>query len=701
MKKNRKLPTRGAMLDLWRPPKDAGDAIGCLATTYTFDPALFDEQCLGRFLDIESEPDREDLAFLLERESRLGTVYSGVLVDTRQAGVEHSLRWDVLRVRVGTGKQHAKLSLLVWQKLVRIIVASANLTEAGYRLNQEVACYIDLTPDDSTAELFNQTITFLRDLVLLVPGSDQNPPEVQRALSFLKQAETLVSPWRVQRPRRAIRQQLVCTLPASPSPSPRSALQETIQACRGRGGSPYSIRLASPFFDVNDESSAVTTTLCKFMARGRRRTVSFCVPAVREKEQSVTPRLAAPKSLLIVPGSYQTAVTIEMLPEGDSSNNRRPWHAKMMALQADEYAALLIGSSNFTRAGMGVGHHLNAEANLLTIIDRRMNGRDAPRLDLVWPETEMVSDPDSAEWLGPQRELEEEEQATNPSIPAGFLYATYRAGDTRKVVLLLDPDYLPDDWEVCSLGAGERELLTASTWRELDNKAEVEIAWESYQPPHRLLVRWDTWEGFLPINVEDSRLLHPPEQLESMTADDMLMILAAADPSAAFRAWANRQQLSSRDDDDLYSINSVELDPLRVHDLQATFLHRIRRRARVLAQLRANLERPVYSRQALDWRLRGFVGIEPLAGRLMREVLNSTTQVEEALLTLSDLLIVLREVRYQPANGSLSSADFDEEYQSFLGSLAGRLRNQLEAKYDCVSNELREFWERVVIACQR
>src|SRR5215213_3187001 len=142
----RKTTFNGAMLDLWRPPQHAGDAIGCLATTFTFHPALFDEQCLGRFLEIESEPDREDLAFLLERESRLGGVYAGVLVDHRQAGVEHSLRWDVLRVRLPAGKQHAKLSLLAWKAHIRIIVTSANLTETGYRVNQEVAGCIDMTP---------------------------------------------------------------------------------------------------------------------------------------------------------------------------------------------------------------------------------------------------------------------------------------------------------------------------------------------------------------------------------------------------------------------------------------------------------------------------------------------------------------------------------------------------------------------------
>ena len=62
--------------------------------------------CLARFLEIESEPDREDLAFRLERATRLGAVYAGVLVDHTQAGVEHSLRWDVLPVSVRAGKQH-------------------------------------------------------------------------------------------------------------------------------------------------------------------------------------------------------------------------------------------------------------------------------------------------------------------------------------------------------------------------------------------------------------------------------------------------------------------------------------------------------------------------------------------------------------------------------------------------------------------
>ena len=684
------------MLDLWRPPQHAGDAIGCLATTYTFDPALFDEQCLGRFLDIESEPDREDLAFLLERESRLGGVYAGVLVDHRQAGVEHSLRWDVLRVRPKMGKQHAKLSLLVWTNHVRIIVASANLTESGYRFNQEVAGCVDLSPENLNGEIFGDAIGFLRYLLPLVPGA--RLPEIDRAQSFLSRTESLVRDWKPFRRRRSIRQHLVLTLPATePAELGRSSLEETIEACRRRGSSPSEAWIASPFFDVNDESSRVAAALCKSMARGFMRRLSFCVPAIRGSDPIAVPRLAAPKALLVTPRSYQSDVTVEMLPEIDGEGNQRPWHAKMIALHGDSYAALMTGSSNFTCAGMGVGQYRNAEANLLTVVDRSANN-DGRNLNSLWPEMDQVFDPESAEWLGPHPELEEEERSKTPFLPLGFLSATYRAGDNRQIVLAFDADRLPEDWEVHTCGPGERELLSAPRWREDGRRPLVEISWMEEQPPHKLLVKWADGEAFLPINVEDTRTLPPPVQLEKMTADDMLMILAASDPSAAFRAWV-KQQPTEAFDTELDSATPIDLDPLRRYDLQATFLHRIRRRARILAQVRAKLEQSVYGRQALDWRLRGLLGVQPLADRLAREVVSTEGPADEALLTLADFLIVLSEVTYQPAAGSLTEAEFNKEYKSFLASTARALGAQLEQHKNKVSVELLNFWERVLSQC--
>jgi hypothetical protein len=700
MSKRKKASVTRAMLDLWRPPPQAGDPIGCLATTYTFSPGLFDEQCLARFLEIDSEPDREDLAFLLERESRLGGVYAGVLVDHTQAGVEHSLRWDVLPVRIRAGKQHSKLNLLAWSRHVRITVASANLTEPGYRTNYEVAAAVDLTPDEANTDILAEAVSFLRSLLLLVPGASESPPQVARAEGFLRLVERQVQRWKPIHRGGTVRQQLVFTIPRTGVDHPeRSSLEEAIQACRRRGGAPAKAWIASPFFDAEAEASRVTASLCKHMARDGRRDLRFCVPAIEDDGFNV-PRLAAPKALFKTPPRYQGTVAVDLLPTMDGDKNRRPWHAKMLALVSDSYSALMNGSSNFTCAGMGVAEYRNAEANLLTIVDRANNGRKIGQLEAVWPEMERVSDPQSAEWLGASAIHDEEEQAAAKPLPAGFLLATYRAGDERWIVLRIDPAHLPEEWQVHACGRYEQELLSAPGWRERGCPSTMEIAWAPVQPPEKVLVQWGDYEAFLPLNVEDSRKLPPPAKLEEMSADDMLGILAAADPSAAFRAWARRQHSTDQFDSDLDSATPIDLDPLRRHDPNATFLHRVRRRARVLAQLRSNLQRPVWGRQALEWRLRGLVGVEPLADRLLKEFTDADGGADEKLLTLADFLIVLREVDYQPTSGSLPKTEFEEIFKPFLVDLANKLRGKVSERHEQLSNELTNFWGRVVARCQ-
>jgi hypothetical protein len=700
MSKRKGKSSNGAMLDLWRPPQGAGDPIGCLSTTYTFLPGLFDEQCLARFLEIESEPNREDLAFLLERESRLGSIYAGVLVDHTQAGVEHSLRWDVLPVRFRAGKQHAKVSLLAWGNHIRIVAASANLTDPGYRFNFEVAAKVDLTPENADIDLLADTISFLRSLIKFVPGASGSLPEIRRAESFLEGVEYRGKGWKQTRRRGTPQQHLVCTLPAiEVGQSARSTIDEVVQACRRRGGSPHEAWIASPFFDVDDDSGRVTASLCKLMARAERRKIRFCVPAIRDGELDSVPRLAAPKTLILIPPKYQASVTVEMLPALDEDKNLRPWHAKMLGFSSESYSALMIGSSNFTSAGMGVGHNRNAEANLVTILDRDLS-RETRRLDAVWPDMERVKTPESAEWMGSREDLEEENRAAALSLPAGFLSATYHAGDLRKIVLRLDPAHLPAKWRVLTCGQKEQELLSDRSWHECGRPSVFEHSWDPVQPPEKLLVQWDEHEAWLPLNVEDSSCLPRPEQLEHMSADDMLLILAATDPSAAFRTWAKRHRTPDLFDPDLDSATPMDLDPLKRYDLQATFLHRIRRRARILTQLRSNLQRPVMGHQALDWRLRGMVGIEPLAHCFVREYLNADGASNEALLVLADFMIVLCEVDYQPSNGSLPKKEFEKVYRTFLRELADKLGSQIDFQSGNISEDVRYFWERVLDRCR-
>lgn len=348
-----------------------------------------------------------------------------------------------------------------------------------------------------------------------------------------------------------------------------------------------------------------------------------------------------------------------------------------------------------------MGYARNAEANLLTIVDYEAYRREIGQLDAVIPEMEVVEEPSSAEWLGTNPDRNEEELADCAPVPEGFLAATYIGGAARKIVLSLDPEKMPADWQVSACSGKQTDLLCAPAWAAGGRLAFAEIVWEPEQPPERLLIAWEGKEAFWPLNVDDSRALPPPERLENMTADDLLRIWSAADPGAAFRKWARKQQPDESFDPDLDSAAPPELDPLRRHDLEATFLHRVRRRARVLAQVRANLQRPVWGKRALDWRLRGLVGVEVLADRLLRDYATTAEAAGEALLSLADFLIVLRDVDYQPEDGSISKEEFEAVFHPFLRGLAERLSANIDATNPSVTGDVMGFWERVVSVCRK
>lgn len=708
MSKRKSRTPSGAMLDLWRPPTGSGEAVGCLATTYTFAPGLFDEHCLAHFLEVDSEPNREDLAFLLEREIRLGGTYAGILVDHTQSGVSHSLRWDVLPVRIRGGKQHSKISLLVWTNHIRIIVASANLTEPGYRTNQEIAFTLDMTPESFVSQHLADTCDFLRCLLAFVPGANPDVPEIGRAIRFIHQAEEQARGWKPAEPMKNLSQHLVFTLPSrdrnaavdGPGFPERRSLSEAIRQCRNKGRSPTAHAVvASPFFDEDDETDATTSALCKSMTRETRRQLTFCLPSIGEKEHEAI-RLAAPESLLRTPKKYTAAASFKILPKFDGSKNLRPWHAKMLALGNDQYSALMVGSSNFTRAGMGIGRRRNAEANLLTIAERRSHAREPGQLESIWPEMSSIDRPESAEWQGPKPD--EEQCAQAPDLPMGFLSAHYRAGDVREIVLRLDRNHLPDRWSVNAADHPSALLIDHEGWIHRGRPQRITLSWKPLQPPSLLLVRWPDGEAYWSLNIEDARQLPPPVELEKMSAEEMLEILAASDPGAASRAWAKKEQNDHLFDEELDAAIPPDLDPLHRYNLKTTFLRRIRSRARMLAKLRANLQRPVWSDQALQWRLGGFIGITPLAKRLLKNVIESDGHIDEELLALADFLIVLREIEYSgEQEGSLAKTRFYEIFEPFLKDLVTDLDTQIQTDRKRIGKDVLDFWNRMVKRCQQ
>jgi len=698
MSRRPKDDTRSTMLDLWRPPRDAGEAVGCLATTYVFTPGLFDEQCLGRFLDIESEPQRESLAYLLERERRLGAVYAGVLVDASEAGVQHSLRWDVLPVRIPGGKQHAKVSLLAWEHHVRLIVASANLTEPGYRSNFEVAAPIDFAADSCDTPLLAEAIRFLRSLMGYVPGG-ADLAESTRAESFLRRVETITADWKSASRGGIVRHRLACTLPGR-GDAARSSLDEFLAACRTRGTLPHDLWLASPFFDDDATPNRAAEAVARQMARGFTPRIWLCVPGDDADGQGRV-LLKAPRALYDTFLEAGAEVWVEIVPAVDD-RERRSWHAKMIHAESEGYVALMAGSSNFTVAGLGLIPTRNAEANLVTIVDRVTHAREKGTLRGVWDAMKPVKNPDRATW---QRPEDEEDEGSGLPVPPGFLAATFHAGVEQRIVLKLDPGSLPDSWDVKACGglADGRAVLASGAWAAGGRLALQHCPWEPAMPPERLRVEWYGVHAFLPLNVADAMGLPAPTELDAMSADDMLAIIAASDPGAAIRAWTIRHREPDHSiDDDLDSATPIDLDPLSRYRLGDTFLHRVRKRARVMVDLRRFVEKPAATEQVLEWRLRGLIGIKTLAEKLAAEfeAAGDTRDPREALLTLADLLIVLREARYEAAEGAISKVRFTRRYQAFLAELAEALAARVSARLEGPTRDVAAFWKSVVERCR-
>ena len=87
----------------------------------------------------------ESVGYLIEREEKLASARVCALVDRRHARDKESLRWDVIGVLVPKAIQHSKVALLVWGQYARVIIASGNLTEPGYRRNLEIFGTIELS----------------------------------------------------------------------------------------------------------------------------------------------------------------------------------------------------------------------------------------------------------------------------------------------------------------------------------------------------------------------------------------------------------------------------------------------------------------------------------------------------------------------------------------------------------------------------
>lgn len=637
----------GKALALWERPEGAGEPRVCIASTYTFSADFFETECLGRFLGMDSHPAESDaVSYLVEREEKLAAARVAVLADRRHARDKQSLRWDVLGVLVPGAAQHAKVSLLAWANHVRVIVGSGNLTEPGYRKNLEVFGALDLDRKrggDRKAVI--RILDFLTELTRFAVGADGPDTPKSRALGALESVRALIARW-PDVPSKSVR-----VIFGSPGRSILSQLAEAWPSALP----PRTGYVLSPFFDA--EGTDAAHALLGLLAKRGRRELIFHVRA--DVGPDGRTRVYAPRPMVQAASAQAEVAVHRVLPE--QNEELRDLHAKMIYLSNDEWRLVMIGSSNFTRAGLGLGNNGNFEANLAYRL--RDSDPGANVLDAMWPEID--EDPldirSRALVWNPLSEASEDGAEDEPPLPAGFEEATFVPGSpARLAITLRDP--LPESWTIRT-DAG-RALLSSTQGLE---PGEHSLLWEEPGFPCVLEVTW-THEGrqataIWPVNVSNPAALPPPEALRSLTLEELLQVLSSTRPvpQAVAEVLAKRKNERATKD--------AELDPLKRFDSPSFLLRRTKRLAGALERLRERLELPASSREAFEWRLFGPVGPMALADAYLREA----SSVGEAKFCLAEIALVLHRIKPgRVARDGLPPAAVAEPLKKAIHQLAER-----------------------------
>ena len=385
-------------LDHWLAPEGAGRPLACLATSFTFEADFFEQQCLARFLGLDwKRGEGDDLAFLIEQEEKLAETRVAVVVDRASATEGRSLRWDLLPLGVRGGVMHAKTVLLVWEHAIRAVIGSANLTSAGYRRQLEAQVVFDLYEDgEGPVETVRELIAAQADLVRQMPGPTTPRRPKQHALSILRDAERRIAALGVRDTKRPGARYAVI------SGGPRRPVLAQLERVSPRGPA-RTATVLSPYFDSGERDSEAVGALAELLAARGTTDVRFVV-AAEQLESKV--RVQAPEIVLRSLPARVTG-TLHQL-RWPSDEEPRPLHAKALVLARDDWVTGLVGSSNFTCAGLGLAARANLEINVAVGADPRSPAGRA-LLALV-PVGERVDWEDEAIW----EPLESEEELREP-----------------------------------------------------------------------------------------------------------------------------------------------------------------------------------------------------------------------------------------------------------------------------------------------
>ncbi len=650
------VPKSGSrLLDLWEVQEEFGRPVGCVTTTYTFDGPFFEEECLSRFVGMETDATEDVRSYLIEREQRLSEVFAAVLVDRRNVASKRSLRWHQLPVAVPGGILHAKVSLLAWEKHVRVLIGSPNLTKMGYRTNYEQIAVLEFSAQAGTpVELLSDVVAFLRRVVRFLPrnrSGETGPGE--RADDFLSRVERMARTWPPSALRAGeTRAAFLPVLPGGPSLFGQIAAE-----WRGTGASVAVV--TSPFFDEGERAQRVIKGLVSVMGLNGQREITFETAGTRlPSDGSIDLALPTAFREPCLPRVQHNFAYVKPI---DDDGNPRALHAKCIRFERGENRIFLVGSSNFTVAGMGIDPNCNIEANLAYVIPAAET-RFWRTCEQSVPPSEMIDIDDVEVRFSARADQTTESDPTTVPLPVWFEEALFDPSPEGGRITLT----FKEGSRVFSIKDEDGDLLLSSP--SVDGLTVIE--WRKTKPPSYLIVHWTGQDGkaydsIWVVNVTDSSKLPPPDELRDLNLEALVEVLTSSRPlyETVVRVLERHASMAAHD-------RALELDPHRRVDTSTFLLKRVQRVSKALEGLRERLERPVFNLDSLRWRLRGPIGPMALARRLFAEHdLAAPFLIAEVALTLS-------QVRWRDAEQLLGKEMVRDE----VAGVQRELRSMLDSE---------------------
>lgn len=381
MKDNQDISAR-KLIDRLVPDAHWGAMQGLIATTFELRPEFLEMDFLPSAFGLGAWDDRS-WTTRIALEKRLFELDAAVVVTEarRYRGRPRSLRLDVRPAVSPRGSVlHAKVTLLLFEQAVRLIVGSANLTKQGYRENREIVAVLTASPKSR------------KEAALITQG--------------LIGMEAALSSWLTADARKLIRRAIDTLQPwLNGSVDPDTAFLWTNDQTRlwrefidrwPTGESIKRISFLSPFW-----SQDAGLTLTAFL--GQLKNVGPLAPDAEVR--LLTDAFENPNGDLIpvLPPGYAAQdwdalgvrataqpVNPKVAPEElggmDNFTGTRALHAKVVLVEGTQTGLAYLGSANFTGHGWGFipgAANANTEAGLILRRSLQSTAFDALLPDLV------------------------------------------------------------------------------------------------------------------------------------------------------------------------------------------------------------------------------------------------------------------------------------------------------------------------------